>query len=304
MKRPVSRSSRASQPKRPTRAAKVTRASVKRPSAVTKSRRVPKVTSVRGRKFAKPNLAFLSKVKVNRDTVRNFKTKSRQTRIVTLTLLSAFVALLLLVLATVFTPLLAVEKIRITGLNKVSIKEVAKAVSAQKGIPLPLVSEQSVADELSRFTLIESFSLVSELPHTLHIIISERQPICIVDMKGVSYLYDPAGVRLGQATYKDTYPRVSIVGEPKNSASFAEAIDVLLALPADLLPRVSQINAKSKDDVTMQLRGYAGQKILWGDASQAALKSKVLAALIANQKLTDRVTYDVSSPTAPIVLHR
>jgi cell division protein FtsQ len=241
---------------------------------------------------------------LNRETVRNFKTKSRQTRVVTLTLLSAFVALLLLVLATVFTPLLAVEKIRITGLSKVSLKDVSKAVSSQKGIPLPLVSEQSVADELARFTLIESFSLVSELPHTLHIAISERQPICIVDVKGVSYLYDPAGVRLGQASYKDTYPRVAIVGEPKNSASFAEAIDVLLALPAELLPRVAQINAKTKDDVTMQLRGYAGQKILWGDASQAALKSKVLAALIANQKLTDRVTYDVSSPTAPIVLHR
>jgi cell division protein FtsQ len=211
---------------------------------------------------------------------------------------------LLLVLATLFTPLLAVEKIRITGLNKVSLKQVTKAVADQIGKPLPLVSQQSVADELSRFTLVESFSLVSELPHTLHIAISERQPICIVDIKGESYLYDPAGVRLGKATYKDTYPRVQINGEPKSSAGFTQAIDVLMALPANLLPKISQINAKSKDDVTMQLRGYAGQKIIWGDSSQSMLKSRVLAALIANQKASDRVTFDVSSPSAPIVSHR
>jgi cell division protein FtsQ len=233
-----------------------------------------------------------------------FKARPKQTKAIVLTALGSLVALIVLVLATIFTPLLAVENIKITGLQKIDEKKVAAAVKSQIGIPLALVTQQSVADQLSRFTLIESFSLVSELPHTLHIAISERQPICIVDVGGVSYLYDPAGVRLGQASYKDTYPRVLIKGEPKTSASYSEAIDVLLALPAKLLPRISVIDAKSKDDVTMQLRGYAGQKIIWGDASQAALKSKVLAALIANQKQTDRVTFDVSSPTAPVVRYR
>ena len=252
----------------------------------------------------KPNLSGVKKLKVDRDTIRRFQSQSRQTKIIAITALSSILALLLLVLATIFTPLLAVEKIRITGLSKVSLKQVEAAVKPQLGIPLALVTQQSVADQLSRFTLIESFSLVSELPHTLHIAISERQPICVVDVGGASYLYDPAGVRLGQATYKDTYPRVLISGEPKHSASFSEAIDVLLALPAELLPRLSEIDAKSKDDVTMQLRGYAGQKIIWGDASQSVLKSKVLAALIANQKTTDRVTFDVSSPSAPVVRYR
>ena len=219
-------------------------------------------------------------------------------------LLGSFVALVLLVLATVFTPLLAVEDIRVSGVSKISEKAVAKAVKSQIGVPLPLVSSQAVADALSEFSLIESFSIVSELPHTLHIAISERQPIAVVDIRGVSYLYDPAGVRIGEATYKDQYPRIAVNGEPKNNKTFALAIDVLLALPATLLPRVSQIDAKSKDDVTMQLRGNAGQRIIWGDSGQSGLKSKVLAALIANQKKTDRVTFDVSSPTAPVVRYR
>lgn len=236
--------------------------------------------------------------------VVKFRRKPKQFRAVLLTLLSSVIGLFLLVLSTFFTPLLAVENIRVTGISKVSQKAVAEAVSNQIGVPLPMVSHSNVAASLSKFSLIESFSIVSELPHTLHIAISERQPIAVVDIKGASFLYDPAGVRVGEASYKDTYPRVASSGEPRDSESFALAIEVLLALPANLLPRVSQIDAKSKDDVTLQLRGNSEQRIIWGDSSQSALKSKVLAALIKNQKKTDRVTFDVSSPTAPVVRYR
>ena len=304
MKRPTSRGPQSRKPvarQQPSRSVKVTKRSIK---ATGRAARKPRAkNALFARIFSRSKVAA-NRVKIDRDTIVRFKARPKQTKAIVLTALGSLVALIVLVLATIFTPLLAVENIKITGLQKIDEKKVAAAVKSQIGIPLALVTQQSVADQLSRFTLIESFSLVSELPHTLHIAISERQPICIVDVGGVSYLYDPAGVRLGQASYKDTYPRVLIKGEPKTSASYSEAIDVLLALPAKLLPRISVIDAKSKDDVTMQLRGYAGQKIIWGDASQAALKSKVLAALIANQKQTDRVTFDVSSPTAPVVRYR
>jgi cell division protein FtsQ len=304
LKRPTSRGPQSRKPaarQQPARSVKVTKRSIK---ATGRAARKPRATNALFARIFSRSKVAANRVKIDRDTIVRFKARPKQTKAIVLTALGSLVALIVLVLATIFTPLLAVENIKITGLQKIDEKKVAAAVKSQIGIPLALVTQQSVADQLSRFTLIESFSLVSELPHTLHIAISERQPICIVDVGGVSYLYDPAGVRLGQASYKDTYPRVLIKGEPKTSASYSEAIDVLLALPAKLLPRISVIDAKSKDDVTMQLRGYAGQKIIWGDASQAALKSKVLAALIANQKQTDRVTFDVSSPTAPVVRYR
>lgn len=278
---------------------------MKRPSrpqsTPNKTRQRP--SRVGGITVSKP--AKFKKISENtKSTVVRFKAKPKQFRVIALSLLASLLALVLLVLATVFTPLLAVENIRVTGVSKVSKKAVEQAVKSQLGVPLPLVSSQAVAESLSKFSLIESFSLVSELPNTLHVAISERQPIAIVDIKGVSYLYDPAGVRVGEASFRDEFPRVASTGEPKDSKSFALAIEVLLALPASLLPRVSQIDAKSKDDVTMQLRGNSGQRIIWGDASQSTLKSKVLAALVANQKVTDRVTFDVSSPTAPVVRYR
>ncbi len=269
------------------------------------------VIPIRRQIDAKPKKATTKPSQVDRVTAakfkfeaRRFRGQSRQKKIILLSLVSSFVVLLLLVLATLVTPMLAVEKIKLTGLSKVPQKAVMAAVKANLGKPLPLVNQQEIADQLSKFKLIESISIISELPHTLHIAIAERQPIAIVDVAGASVLYDAAAVNLGAATYKDKYPRVLINDDPKNSKAFGLAIDVLLALPFELLNRVAVIDAKTKDDVRLQLRGYSAQLIIWGDSSQGTLKSKVLAALIANQKQSDRVTYDVSSPSAPVVRYR
>lgn len=232
---------------------------------------------------------------------KRFQAYSRRRRITISITVGSFSALLALVAATVFTPLLAVESIEIKGLDRIPEKAIRKVLEKQLGKPLPLVNSDEIAVDLERFALIESFAAISQPPHSLQVRIRERQPIVIVYNSGQPYLYDPAGVQLGRASANDKYPILTITGAAKNSAEFKAAIDVLLALPASLLPKLSSIDAKSKDNVSMQLRGYAGQKIIWGDGSQSALKSKVLAALIKNQKRTDRVTFDVSSPTTPVV---
>ena len=307
MKRPTRPAAASSTAKKSAKPSSIAGIKISKPIDDRPTRSAPRTTRQvkTAPKFSLARLfSWRSARRLSSEGVVRFRAKPKQFRIVMFSLLGSLLALVLLVLATVFTPLLAVEDIRVSGVSKISEKAVVKAVNSQIGVPLPLVSSQAVAEALSDFSLIESFSIVSELPHTLHIAISERQPIAVVDIRGVSYLYDPAGVRIGEASYKDQYPRIAVTGEPKNNKAFALAIDVLLALPADLLPRVSQIDAKSKDDVTMQLRGSSGQRIIWGDSGQSALKSKVLAALIANQKKTDRVTFDVSSPTAPVVRYR
>lgn len=233
--------------------------------------------------------------------VKRFTVATRRRRITFGIVAASFGSLLLLVLATVFTPLLAIEKIEVGGISRLKEKSIVNALTSQIGKPLPTVNSADIATALKSFPLIESFSIISLPPHTLKIQIAERQPIGVITISGTNYLYDPAGVRIGIATGSENLPAISIDGVPEKSAQFKAAIEVLMALPADLLQRVAEINAKSKDDVTLRIRGYAGQKIIWGDGSDSVLKSRVLDALIANQKKTDRVTFDVSSPNAPVV---
>lgn len=230
-----------------------------------------------------------------------FRSYSRQRRAILISIVGSFTALLLLMLASMFTPMLAVETIRVTGLDRLKPAQIQQALKGQLGVALPMVRSESVGEDLKSFALIESYAITARPPHTLIVRITERSPICIVEVGGKAYLYDPAGVRIDSASSSDKYPLLAINGNPANSAEYRLAIDVLLALPASLLPRVYAIDAKTKDNVTMQLRGNAGQAIVWGDASNSALKSKVLAALLRNYKKGDRVTFDVSSPNAPVV---
>ena len=184
---------------------------------------------------------------------KRFVAASRQRKIIALSVTGSFGLLILLILATMFTPLLAVEKLEVTGTHRINHQTVLKALNKQIGVPLPMVNTSAIAESLAPFALVDSFAVVSLPPHTLRIAITERQPICIVTVAGIDYLYDPAGVRVGAVGQSDNYPRIAIVGDPKGSVEFSAAIDVLLALPADLLGRIATVDAKSKDDVSMQI---------------------------------------------------
>ena len=227
---------------------------------------------------------------------------SRRTkRIVASVSLGSVGILLVTVAVATFSPALAIKEIYVTGTNRIQPELISKALQSHIGTPLPLLDENEVAESLASFALIESFSATAVAPNGLQIRISERQAISIVNLNGERWLFDPAGVRVAKATGTDILPEILISEDPKNSQRYSNAIDVLLALPEQLLDQVEFIEARSKDDVQMSLRSSRDQRIIWGDSSDSVLKSKVLQALMANHRKSQSVTFDVSSPNAPVV---
>ena len=233
--------------------------------------------------------------------VRRFTSATRKRRIIWGTSFATAGILLSILLATWFTPILAIQKIEIIGLNRLNEKTVAKAVSDLVGTPLTLVDENQIALRLQNFPLIESFSTVSNPPHTLELRIVERHPIAMVQVSGQPYLFDAAGVQVGQASEKDNLPMVIITGNPAKSKNYRQAIDVLLSLPIELNNRIASIRALSKDNVQLTLTGSVSRTVIWGDSSQSILKSKVLSALLKTTRRNISVIFDVSSPEAPAV---
>jgi cell division protein FtsQ len=253
-----------------------------------------------------PIKAKLSKVSQSRSTkreVRRFTKENPTGKYFKRAILGSLALLIALVLATTFTPILAIDKIVISGESRVSEKQILKILKKYVGTPLPTISEESVARDLKGFPIIESIALVSRPPHTLEVKLTERTPIAIVVSGGVQYLYDPAGVKLGPASGSELLPTVIVTGNPKDSATYRQAIDVILALPLQLLDRVAYIQAKTRDNVTLRLRGAAGQTVIWGDSSDSILKSKVLKTLLLKTSTQVRATYDVSSPLTPSVIN-
>jgi cell division protein FtsQ len=227
---------------------------------------------------------------------------SRRARRIAATLTVGSVAILLvLVLVLTFSPVLAIKQIVVSGTERIKAEQISKALQSHIGTPLPLLNEDEVARSLSSFALIESFSATAVPPNALSVKISERQAISVVAVAGEKWLYDPAGIRIAKASGSDVLPEILISEEPRNSQKFRNAIEVLMALPEGLLDEVEFIEARSKDDVQMSLRSGRDQRIVWGDSSDSVLKSKVLQALMANHRKTQSVTFDVSSPNAPVV---
>lgn len=225
----------------------------------------------------------------------------RAKRIIASLSVGSIAVLLAIVAGATFSPALAIKEIYVTGTERINPELISKALQSHIGTPLPLLDEKSVATSLASFALIESFSATAVPPNGLQVRISERQAISVVAVKGERWLYDPAGVRVAQATGTEELPEIQISEEPRNSQRFRNAIDVLMALPEDLLHQVEFIEARSKDDVQMSLRSSRDQRIIWGDSSDSVLKSNVLQALMANHQKTQSVTFDVSSPNAPVV---
>lgn len=225
----------------------------------------------------------------------------RAKRIIASISIGSIAILLAIVAGATFSPALAIKEIYVTGTERIKPELISKALQGHIGTPLPLLDEKAVATSLASFALIESFSATAVPPNGLQVKISERQAISIVAVKGERWLYDPAGVKVALANGSEELPEIQISEEPRNSQRFRNAIEVLMALPEDLLHQVEFIEARSKDDVQMSLRSSRDQRIIWGDSSDSVLKSKVLQALMANHRKTQSVTFDVSSPNAPVV---
>ena len=215
--------------------------------------------------------------------------------------IASITILLAIVAGATFSPALAIKEIYVTGTERIKPELISKALQGHIGTPLPLLDEKAVATSLASFALIESFSATAVPPNGLQVKISERQAISVVAVKGERWLYDPAGVKVALANGSEQLPEIQISEEPRNSQRYRNAIDVLMALPEDLLHQVEFIEARSKDDVQMSLRTSRDQRIIWGDSSDSVLKSKVLQALMSNHRKTQSVTFDVSSPNAPVV---
>lgn len=281
-----------------------TKPGVKPKAKLSKAKVVlPKPQKNRGiRESLKGNRLNVSARRARYKEARRFTKESQVKKIFIRSLLAALVALILLVLATMFTPIMAINKISVTGTEKVSEKQIQAALKKYIGTPLPMINGSSVANDLAKFKLIESISLVSKPPYELQVRIVERTPISVVVQDGVGFLYDPSGVRVGVATGGEKLPTIIITGDPKSSKNYKQAIDVLLSLPSTLLDRVAYIQARTRDNVTMQLRGNAVQTIIWGDSTQSALKSRVLKVLLFKTPARIPATFDVSSPLTPSVI--
>lgn len=203
--------------------------------------------------------------------------------------------------ATFFTPILAIEQIKVSGTNRLDAGELRAALEGLEGRPLTTISDGEIATLLGDFPLIETFALQAQPPHTLLVKIREREPIVVLVRAGKNYLYDAAGVQIEQTNAKVELPFLKLNGEPLNNPRYRLAVELLLSLPVETYQQIFSIEVSEQLTAQLTLK-KSNITVIWGSTDQALLKDEVLQSLLAT-KLADSVVIDVSSPNAPVVTY-
>jgi len=234
-----------------------------------------------------------------RSEVRRFTSRSRRRRNLWIAAAGTFAALVAFVLVGVFSPLMALRTIEVTGTNRIPAADISQALDGQLGTPLPLVDLAEVKRELSEFTLIRSYVTESRPPDTLVVRIIERDPVGAIASSAGFDLVDAAGVVIQSSADRPAgYPVITATGGA-SGAGFQAAVAVVWALPEGIRSQLDSVAAATKDDVTLTLTG--GARVVWGNAERSEYKAVVLSALIVSHPVGSVTEYDVSSPDSAVV---
>ena len=234
-----------------------------------------------------------------RSEVRRFTSRSRRRRNIWLAAAGTVVALVAFVLVGVYSPLMALKNIEVTGTERIPAADIVQALDAQLDTPLPLIDFAEVKQELSEFSLIRSYVTESRPPNTLVVRIVEREPIGSIASAAGFDLVDAAGVVITSGEARaEGYPVVDAAGGA-SGAGFQAAVAVIGALPEGIRTQLDTVTAATKDDVTLTLAG--GARVVWGNSERAEYKAVVLSALLVSHPVGSVTEYDVSSPDSAVV---
>jgi len=291
----------------PTPRPKVNRPTI-RPAATTTSTPTPAAPRTAAPKpssgKAELRRAARARKRFERGEIRRFTRRTRSRRTVWLSLAGVVAALAIVLAVAVFSPILALRTITIEGTSRIPKEDVLKAVDGQLGTPLALVDAARLERDLSGFALIRSYVTETVPPNAIVIHIVERQPVGVMQRGDSFDLVDPAGIAVQSTTERPADVPLIVVEDGKtDGAAFDSAVEVLLALPADMLAKVDTITASTQDDVRFVMRGV-GQSVVWGSADRSTYKARVLTALVAKTTQSVKYEYDVSAPESAVITKR
>ena len=210
-----------------------------------------------------------------------------------------------LLAVVLFTPLVAVRGITVQGTQMLTPAQVEDVLAPLRGRPLATVGDEEVLGLLHQLVQVKDARIRAEPPDTLVVAVEERVPVALVKQEGGLLIVDGEGIVLGNAADEEQYPVPVIDGAsmPVGQDVFRAVTAVLSALPAEVLAQLATASAESADSVELKLAD--GRTVIWGNAEERELKSRVLQALV---KAADEAqpgqapvrVFDVSVPRHPV----
>jgi len=171
------------------------------------------------------------------------------------------------------------------------------------GLPIARVSSQRIAHDLTNMTWISAIKVDRRwMAHDVRITITEHHPIAqYQDQSGVTKYFDATGYSFISPNPPSGIPEISFGDQ--SPAALSAVATFLSQTPSDLTTGLISLSVDSQMQIvlTTALPGYTQLEIHWGDATDIALKVKVLRQLLTlpeNKKIS---SVDLSHPLTPFV---
>jgi cell division protein FtsQ len=193
-----------------------------------------------------------------------------------------------------FSPVLAVERVEVTGARRLAASYLREAAAVPLGVPLARQDLTLIARRVSSLPQIESTEVSRRWPNTIRIAVEERRPVLGVRQPEAFVLIDSHGVAFESQPSLPSGVLLADV-DPSNVAVLVEVGAIATAMPAALRGRVERLMATSRSAVTVVLSD--GVRVNWGTAADSALKADIVLALLKREPST----IDVSSPHNPAI---
>lgn len=194
-----------------------------------------------------------------------------------------------------FTPLMSARDVAVSGAVAVPAEQVLAAAAVAPGTPLLQVNTDAVAERVATIRRVATARVQREYPSTLRITVVERVPVVVKDYPDGPHLFDRDGVDFATEPPPPTLPYLDADSPGPTDPATKAALEVMLALPPDVVAQVGRIAAPSVASIALTLTD--GRVVVWGTNDRTDEKALKLAALLTQPGHT----YDVSSPDLPTV---
>ncbi|MGV9196049.1 cell division protein FtsQ/DivIB [Arcanobacterium canis] len=180
------------------------------------------------------------------------------------------------------------------ALTKAKIEKAARSLEGTLLLTMDVDAvEKQLLDDIPEASTI---TIDRQFPRTLVISARAARPVaCMGDAQNCTAVTEKGRAMEASAKMKRGLPILKASGSSqKAQANTRLGISVLAALPPKLLGQVKGIDISDAGLVSMELNG--SKTVYWGDASENALKGKIVISLIQ----TGASQIDVSSPSSPV----
>lgn len=202
---------------------------------------------------------------------------------------------------------LEISGIQVTGANQwVSSNEVSAIAAKQSGSSLLLVSTETIENQVGALPGVTSAKAEKLYPHGIRITLKSEKPAAVLkSADNTLTAVDSEGRILNKVTAATVQGIPEIEVETLNgglaNAAVKQALKILASLPESMRQNITKVSAKTQDSITTEISS-GKYKIVWGDASQLALKKAVVDKIINDaSKIGSKHNVDVSAPLRPII---